>query len=153
MTDDTRFDDDAVRGSRGGAEVVRSEERLQVATRRVPTGRVRVAKRVVTEERQVTVTVRREELVVEHLPAQGTEGYDGGDGLDVTDGLDGSAAHTGPPALELVLSEEEVEVTTRVVPKERVRVYVDAVTEHVDVSETVAREVVEVDDSVTPAPR
>ena len=154
MTDDTRFDDDTVRGSRGAAEVVRSEERLEVATRRVPTGRVRIAKRVVTEERQVTVTVRREELVVEHLPVQGAQGYDDRHGLDGGDALEGSGTHAGPPAVEMWLSEEEVEVTTRVVPKERVRLYVDTVTEHVDVSEVLAKEVVVVDDSsVTPFPR
>lgn len=125
----------------GAVEVVRSEERLTVRTRMQVSGRVRVAKRVVTEERTVTVTVRREELVVEHLPA----------GED--DAAPARRPGTDGPVVELVLSEEEAQVTTRVVPRERVRVFLDRVTQEVDVSGEVAREVVDVDSDVdTPAP-
>ena len=109
-------------------DVVLAEERLTAGTRTVERGRVRVAKRVVVEERTVTVQVRREELVVEHLPA-------GSGTLD-----EAPARTTGGPVLELTLAEEEVEVVTRVVPRERVRVYVDTVSSTEAVEATVARE-------------
>jgi uncharacterized protein (TIGR02271 family) len=122
-----------------GVELVRSEEQLHVSRHSEVAGRLRISKRVVSEERQVTVTVRREELVVEELPvdaaAAPSEGLlSAGDGTRSTE-----------PVLELWLSEEQVEVTTRVVPRERVRVFVESVTDSVQVSDTVAREVVDVD--------
>lgn len=95
------------------ASVLRSAEVLRAGTRRVVTGRVRVAKRVVTEERTVTVVVRREELVVTEEPAG-------------TPDAAGSAAHAaGSPAddvaeVVLVLHEERPVVTTEVVAVERV---------------------------------
>ena len=118
------------------AEVVRSEERLRVGVERVVTKRIRVAKRVVTEMRQITVPVRREELVVEELPA------------------DGGGATAGPREFELVLREEQPVVTTQVVAVERVRVSTRRVTEERAVEEVVRREVVEVEtpETARPAP-
>lgn len=125
-------------------EVVRSEERLRLNTRSEITGRVRISKRVVTEERVMTVTIRREELVVEHLPVDTDPQHDSLVTQRSPDVV--HPASTGPtPVLELLLSEEEVEVSTRVVPRERVRVFIDTVTDSVDVSENVAEEVLEVD--------
>ncbi|WIE56244.1 DUF2382 domain-containing protein [Curtobacterium sp. MCBD17_003] len=49
-------------------------------------------------------------------------------------------------ALELVLHEEQVEVVTRVVPVERVRVVTDVVTEQRSLTETVGHEEVDVVD-------
>src|SRR4051812_36430519 len=46
-----------------------SEEQLQVEKRKRKTGEVRVSKNVVTEEKQVTVPVTREEVRVERVPA------------------------------------------------------------------------------------
>jgi uncharacterized protein (TIGR02271 family) len=123
-------------------EVVRSEQRLVAGVERRVSGRVRVAKRVVTEERTLTVTVRREELVVEHLPALG----------DDADGVP-AAAHGDAPAVTLVLSEEVPDVTVRVVPRERVRVHVDRVTVDEVVTDDVARERVDVDVDTEAAPR
>jgi stress response protein YsnF len=124
------------------AEVVRSEERLHLDTVSEVVGRVRVAKRVVTEERVVTVSVRREELVVEELPVD----LDRPTGSLVVEASEVSADGTrgAAPVVEMWLSEEEVEVHTRIVPKRRVRVFVDTVTEMTEVSGTVDREVVEV---------
>ncbi len=45
-------------------ETVRAEERAQITTAWVATQRVTFQRRIVTETRQVEVTVRREELVV-----------------------------------------------------------------------------------------
>jgi stress response protein YsnF len=122
-------------------EIVRSEERLSLDTRAEVSGTVRLSKRIVTEEH--TVTMRREVLVVERFP--GPSGHE----LDASRVTEGSSPGSTPPVLELVLSEEQFEVVTRVVPRERVRVYVDAVTESVEVTESLDKEVVDVDEVPT----
>ncbi|PZE76138.1 hypothetical protein DEI82_06495 [Curtobacterium sp. MCBD17_019] len=116
--------------------VTRSEERLVVRTDAVPVRRVRIRKVIVSEERTVTVTVRREELRVEEEPLDGIDVVDPGTVLPI-----GSA-----DAIELVLHEEQVEVVTRVVPVERVRVVTDVVTEQRSITETVGHEEVDVVD-------
>lgn len=141
--------------------VTRSEEELLVTTRPVETGRVRVSKRVVTEER--TITVRREELVVEELPARAElpadhDGVSSGQGrLNPAKEAALAAGEAHRPqghrdddgelqqeaAIEMVLHEEQV--VTRVVPIERVRVYVDRVTREQVVEEDLAKEVVTVE--------
>ncbi len=57
----------AGRHSSDGA-MTRSEEQLRVGTQQVATTRVRVVKYVVTEEVQVTVPLRREEIRIEEVP-------------------------------------------------------------------------------------
>lgn len=121
----------------GHAEVVRSEERLSVTGRVRPVGRVRIGKRVVTEERSVTVTLRREELFVEDLPAESTEAWEHSAGAP--------ARGATPEPLVIVLSEEEPVVSVRAVPRELVTVRVERRSEQEQVSATVAHEVVEVD--------
>jgi stress response protein YsnF len=125
-------------------EVVRHEERLDVGTQRVPVERVRFGKRVVTEERVVTVSVRREEFFLEQVPV----------GADATGDATGTAGVSAPTAegidptdavADLVLYEEQAEIVTRVVPRERVRVRLDRSREEVAVAAELAREVVEVD--------
>jgi uncharacterized protein (TIGR02271 family) len=147
MTGDDMHTDGSALRARETAEVVRSEERLDVTTRLEVVGRVRIAKRVVTEERVVTVSVRREELIVEELPVDPDRANDS----LVAEGFGDRSDGTAPPVLELWLSEEEVELSTRIVPKQRVRVFVDTTTELIDVDASVAREVVEVDDHGRPA--
>ncbi len=49
-------------------EVVRYEQHLHVRTKRVPRERVVLRRHVVTEKRQIEVTVRREELHVHREP-------------------------------------------------------------------------------------
>lgn len=114
-------------------EVIRSEERLNVRTDVRTTKVVRLRKRVVTEEVTHTVSVRREELVVEE------------------EVLDGPAAQTGgrfdfdgDRDLEIVLHEERVVTSTRVVPVERVRVRVRTVTDEVAVNEVLRSEEIDV---------
>ena len=53
-------------GTDGG--MVRNEEQLRVGTERVAATRVRLVKYVVTEEVQITVPIRREEIRVEEVP-------------------------------------------------------------------------------------
>ena len=122
----------------GAVDVVRSEERLAVARSRLASGRVVVGKRVVTEERTVTVTVRREEF---YLSETGVGDGQGG-------GAEAAATRTArrntPRELTFVLREEVPVVTTNVVPYEEVTVAVERLVADVEVTGDVAREVVEV---------
>ncbi len=120
-------------------EVVRSEERARTGVERVVTKRVVVGKRIVTEERTVTVTVRREELVFsEEAVETGAQAVDAP--VDRADGY-------GEAEIEFLLSEEEPVVTMRTVPRERIRVFRDShtVEQHVDLA--LAREEIEIDEA------
>jgi uncharacterized protein (TIGR02271 family) len=114
--------------------MTRSEEELAVGTAQRETGRARLRKYVVTEDVQKTVPVRREEVRVEREPV--TEANAG----DATDG----------PAIseeehEVTLHAEEPVVEKRAVPKERVRLDKETVEDERQVSETVAKEQIEVE--------
>ena len=114
--------------------MTRSEQRLDVGTQRVQTGRARLRKHIVTEQQNVTVPVQHEELRVETEP--------------ITDGNVG-AATDGPDLSEeeheVTLSEERVVVDKETVPVERVRLGSETVTEQQQVSEDVAHEEIELD--------
>jgi uncharacterized protein (TIGR02271 family) len=117
--------------------MTRSEEELQVGTQARERGRARLRKYVVTEPQQVTVPVRREEVRVEREP--------------ITDAnLD--AATSGPAISEeeheVTLREEEVVVDKRAVPKERVRLDTETVTDRRQVSDEVRKEQIEVEGDV-----
>ena len=115
--------------------MTRSEEELRVGTAQREAGRARLRKYIVEDEVTQTVPVRREEIRVEREP--------------ITD-ANVDAATSGPDLSdeehEVVLHEEEVVADKRVVPKERVRLDKDVTTEEREVSETVRREEVDVDD-------
>lgn len=134
--------DDAT--SPGAGAMTRSEEQLRVGTERVPATRVRLVKYVVTEEVQVTVPVRREEVRVEEVPLD-APGPEGGEVLvpdaPVADGL----------PEEIVLHAERPVVSVEVVPVERVRVRVEQVGDRESVTERVQRERVVVDQDGPPA--
>jgi uncharacterized protein (TIGR02271 family) len=114
--------------------MTRSEEELQVGTTQRERGRVRLRKYVTTEQVTQTVPVQREELRVEREP--------------ITDAnLDDA---TSGPAIseeehEVTLHEETPVVEKRAVPKERVRLDTETVTEDRQVSEEVRKEQIEVD--------
>jgi uncharacterized protein (TIGR02271 family) len=115
--------------------MTRSEEEVRVGTTEREAGRARLRKYVVEDEVTKTVPVRREEVRVEREP--------------ITDANVGAA--TDGPAIseeehEVVLHEEEPVVEKRAVPKERVRLDKDSQTEERQVSETVRKEEIEVDD-------
>jgi uncharacterized protein (TIGR02271 family) len=115
--------------------MTRSEEELRVGTETRERGRARLRKYVTTETQQVTVPVQREEVRVEREP--------------ITDAnLD--AATSGPEISEeeheVTLHEEEAVVEKRVVPRERVRLDKDTVTDERQVSEEVRKEQIQVDD-------
>lgn len=107
--------------------LLRSEERLRVGRETVATERVRLRKRVVSEDVTQNVTVRREELVVEHEPVEDDAAVD-------------AHEHGTHEELEIVLHEERVEVRTVVVPVERVRVRVVRVAGERTVTEILRRE-------------
>jgi uncharacterized protein (TIGR02271 family) len=115
--------------------MTRSEEELRVATTQRERGRVRLRKYVTTEQVQHTVPVQRERVRVEREP--------------ITDAnLD--AATSGPDISEaeheVILREEEPVVEKRTVPKERVRLDKDTVTDQERVAEEVRKEQIEVQD-------
>lgn len=111
------------------------EERLHVGTAPVAV-RARVRKRIVTEVRQVQVTVRREVLEVDQLPAE--------------EGLAAAAGTRSP--LVLVLSEEVPVVGLEVRPYERVTLTVHEGTDEHEVSATVGTERLDVTSAETPGP-
>lgn len=117
-----------------GVVVTRSEERLAVGTTVHATSRLLVHTYIVTEEVTHTFTLRREEIRVEHQPLDGAAVPPGTAGAAFTDEVE-----------EIVLYAEEPVFSTRVVPREVVRVSKHTITEHESVSADLAREQIEVD--------
>ncbi|MEJ3404255.1 PRC and DUF2382 domain-containing protein [Rathayibacter sp. YIM 133350] len=116
-------------GPNTDSAMTRSEERLDVGTEKVATGRARLRKHIVTEEQTVTVPVSHEEVRLEREPI--TEENIG-------------AATSGPDLSEeeheVVLTGERVVVNKETVPVERVRLDTDTVTEQQTVTEGVRKE-------------
>lgn len=132
----------------GDNAMTRSEEQLRVGTEIRETERVRLVKRVVTEEVTMTVQIRREELVVERVPVR-----DGGPFYD-----DGRNSYTEPErqrlydavdtafngnVVEVVLYEEKPRVEVDVIPIERVQVRREVHTQDEVISAPVRKEVIE----------
>ena len=114
-------------------EIVLNAERLHVAgVFRQPVERVRLRRRIVTEVRQVEVTVRREELVVDH------------DRLDGSDVEPEGTEHVDHEPLVLTLSEEVPYVELRVQPYERVVATVHEVHREQTLRAPVGREQIDV---------
>jgi uncharacterized protein (TIGR02271 family) len=122
----------AVQAESEAGVMTASEERLHVETERVPRSRVRLQKVVVTEQRTLTVPVRREEYRLIREPIEDAEPVVG--------------ASIGPDEQEVVLYEERVIVTTEVVPVERIRLVKEDVLESREVTGEVRRERVELVD-------
>jgi uncharacterized protein (TIGR02271 family) len=119
--------------------MTRSEEELRVGTARRERGRARLRKYVVTEHVQQTVPVQREEVRVEREPI--TE-------ANVEQATDGPAI--SEEEHELVLHEEEPVVEKRAVPKERVRLDSQTVTDEREIAEDVRKERIETDGADAP---
>lgn len=131
-------------GSEGGATghdtsgpttddaMTRSEEELRVGTARQERGRARLRKYVVTEEVQTTVPVQREEVRLEREPITDANLDQALDGPEISE-----EEH------ELILHEEQPVVEKRTVPKERVRLSKDTVTDEHEVNESVRKERIE----------
>lgn len=115
--------------------MTRSEEELDIDKSTRQTGKARLRKWVETENVTMTVPVQREKAVLVTESITDANVGDAMSGADLT-----TEEH------EVVLSEEVVDVSKRVVPKERVRLEKEAVTEQVAVDETVRKERIEFDD-------
>ncbi len=117
--------------------MTRSEEELKVGKAERESGRARLRKYVVTEEVTQTVPVKREEVRLEREPI--TDG-------NVDQALEGP--EISEEEHEVVLHEEEPVVEKRAVPKERVRMEKDSVTDEAQVSEEVRKEQIEADGDI-----
>ncbi len=132
----------------GDATMTRSEEQLRVGTEIRETERVRLVKRVVTEDVTMTVQIRREELVVERAPVKDGKTYydDGKDSYTDTEREQLYAAVEtafNGDVVEVVLYEEKPRVEMDVVPIERIRISRDTQTRDEVVSSQVRKEVIE----------
>ena len=125
--------DDKTRGE--DSAMTRSEEELRVDKQTKSAGTARLKKWVETDEVNITVPVTREKAKVVREPVTDANRDKAMRGPDISEG-----EH------EITLTEEEVNVTTEAVPKERVRLESEKETEQVPVSETVRKEHVEVED-------
>ncbi|MGY1803183.1 PRC and DUF2382 domain-containing protein [Blastococcus sp. SYSU D00922] len=125
--------------------MTRSEEQLVVGTERVATTRARLVKYVVTEEVQITVPIRREEIRLEEVPIDAPDHVAG-------ETLVADQPGTGSGGLpdEIVLHTERPVVTVEVVPTERVRLRTVVVEGQETVTEQVQREQVVVDQDTAP---
>lgn len=112
--------------------MTRSEEELRVGTAARERGRARLRKYVVTEQVQTTVPVQREEVRVEREPITDENVDEAMSGPEISEG-----EH------EVVLHEEEPVVEKRAVPKERVRLAKETITDEQEVSEEVRKERIE----------
>lgn len=106
------------------------EERVDVGTERVQTGRVRLRKHVVTDQKTVTVPVEREEYEVVREP--------------VTDGGTADRGDLGDDEVEVAVHEERPVIDKDVVATEEVGVQRTTVTDERDVTTDVAHEEVDV---------
>jgi uncharacterized protein (TIGR02271 family) len=116
--------------------MTRSEEELRVGTTQRETGRARLRKHVVTEMVTKTVPVQREEVRIEREPITDENRDDAMSGGELTD-----EEH------EVVLHEDEVMVDKQVVPKERVRMDKDTISEQREVTEEVRKERIDTEGS------
>ena len=109
-----------------------SEEQLRVGTERREAGRARLRKYVVTENVTKTVPVTREEVRIEREPITAANRDAALSGREITE-----EEH------EVTLHAEEPVVEKRTVPKERVRMDRNTVTDEETVSEQVRKERIE----------
>jgi stress response protein YsnF len=132
-----------------GGAMTRSEEQLRVGTERVPSTRVRLVKFVVTEEVQITVPIRREEIRVEEIPL---DAPDPGPGESLTPAANPAATPSGGSSLpdEIVLHTERPVVTVEVVPTERVHLRTELVQGQETVTGQVQRERIVVEETPVP---
>lgn len=107
------------------------EEELEIERRRREAGEVRVSKDVVTEERQVTVPVTKEHVVVERVPGGNRPA--------------GEVSAAGKESISIPVTEEEIEIKKRPVVKEEVRIRAEPGEEQRTFTTQTRREVAEVE--------
>jgi uncharacterized protein (TIGR02271 family) len=125
---------EAAAGEATDDAMTRSEDELRVGTTQREAGRARLRKYVDTEQVEQTVPVRREEVRVEREPITDDNREQAMQGPEISE-----AEH------EVTLRAEEPVVEKRTVPKERVRLEKDTVTDEETVTEEVRKERIEGD--------
>ena len=123
-----------VSGPNTDEAMTRSEERLDVGTEQVETGRAKLRKYVTTSTESVQVPVSREEVRVEREPITEANRDAAMSGADLSE-----EEH------EVTLTQERPVVQKETVPVERVRLDKDVVTDTAQVSEDVRAEQIDVD--------
>ena len=118
--------------------MIRSEEELLITTELVETGRARLIKRVETETVTRTIELRREVLYIERIDPEPAAPDPDGSGETVPSSIEARAVQQAGPlaagsfeagSVEIVLMQEEAIITTQLVPRERVRLIKQIVTE------------------------
>jgi uncharacterized protein (TIGR02271 family) len=117
-------------------------QEMRVTKQREATGKVRLRKYVITEHQQMTVPVQREEVRVEREPITEANIDAATRGPDISE-----AEH------EVTTYEERPIVTKETVPKERVRLEKDTVTDTETVEGEVRKEQIEVEGDEKPRRR
>ena len=120
------------------AAVTRSEEELRISTVRLERQRARLTKFVEAETETRTIEVLHDQVRIEYEPISEPRGAnqraqrseDGGEGW-------------------MVLYDEEVVMTTRRIPRERVRLKTHLITEQVEVREQLRKEHIEIQKPTT----
>lgn len=123
-----------VSGKNTDDAMTRSEERLQVGTESVETGRVRLRKFIVTENVTRTVPVSHEEVRIVREPI-----------TDANRDAALSGADLSEEEAEITLHGERAVVSKETVPVERVSLGKDTVTDQQEVSETLRKEQIDTD--------
>jgi len=114
--------------------ITRSEEELEVGTTTREAGRARLRKWVETEHVSQTVPVAREEARIEREPITDANIDQAMAGPEITENV-----------VEMPLMEEQAVASKRTVPKERVRLEKDTVTEQAQVEAELRKERVDTD--------
>ena len=117
--------------------MTRSEEELRIGKTQQEAGRARLRKYVVSDQVSESVPLKREEVRVEREPITDANVDQATAGPDISE-----EEH------EVVLHEEQAVVEKRTVPKERVRMSTDTVTEEEQVSEELRKEQIETEGDV-----
>ncbi|MHA7264351.1 YsnF/AvaK domain-containing protein [Arthrobacter sp. TMN-37] len=147
--------------------MIRSEEQLRAGTEIRETERVRLVKRIVTEEVTITVPVRREELHIERIPVDDVPGHrngnghgngaassanggsytyverEGDTGVDHDDLYAAVGSAFSGDAYDIVLYQERPVVQTEIVAVERIHVLKEIITHEETLSGEVRKEVIE----------
>lgn len=122
----------------GEVRVQRKEEELRAGVRQRESGSVNVRKRVRTDQEQLRVPKRREEVTVERVPVEESGASTAG---SATPGVESTEDEVRIPIVE-----EEVVVEKKPVVKEEIRIRKDTVKEEEVVQAEVRKEEVEVED-------
>ena len=144
---DWRRDEEADTGA-----VTRSEEELKVAegrTERTETGKVRLRKYVVTENVKMDVPVTREEVRVTREPVTGSATAKGDGKIRSGERV----SDIGEAEQEVVTYEERPVVTKETVPKEKVRLEKETVTDTETVEDQVRKEKLDIEGDVEQSER